>query len=169
MKELIEEVNEVDGPNATNEGHAEKEVILDTEAIEKTQAEFDSLKEENKKKVYGVEVKTEDTKTLILNYLSNDVEWRYMEAFGIPKIYDAIKKEKIKNGNVYITGLEVEALAFYLSKSNGKGMESAKNFLLMKDAIDAAYNLREADNRKENALMQNLEALKQGINVTGQD
>jgi hypothetical protein len=141
---------------------------LDNEAIEKTERELESLKAENKKKVYGINVKDEETKKIILDYLENEVEWRYMESFGIPKIHASVKKEKVKNGNIYLGGLEVEALSFYLSKANGKGMEAAERFLKMKEALDPAYKLREADNRKENNLMQTLEALKQGINITAQ-
>lgn len=139
---------------------------IDTEKIEKLSKELEQLKEDNKKKVYGLPVKNETTKKIFSDFIEFDVEWKYMEAFGIPKILKALQKE-IKNGQIYLNGIEIEALSFYLMKANGKGAESAQKFLKMKDIVDAAYNLRIADNRKENAMEQNLAALEQGINVCG--
>jgi hypothetical protein len=168
-KELRVESAEIGTENLDAQDMSAVQPVLDTEAIEKTQKELDQLIAENKKKVYGINVKDEETKQIMLDYLEHDVEWRYMESFGVPKIHASIKKEKIKNGNIYLSGLEVEAFSFYLSKAHGKGMVAANRFLKMKEAVDPAYNLREADNRKENSLMQTLEALKQGINVSAQD
>lgn len=141
--------------------------VIDQEKIDRLTAEYESLKKENAEKVYGLPVKDETVRQLFIDFIDNDVEWKYMESFGIPKIHAALMREDIKNGKIYLKGIEVEALSFYLMKAHGKGRKSAERFLKMKESVDEVYKIREADNRKENNLLHSVEALKQGINVSG--
>lgn len=146
---------------------AKKDDTVTQQIVDTVQAEFDATRTDNKKKVYGIEVKTEATRQLLLDYLNNDIEWDAMQAYGVPKVYNAIAKEKVKDSRIYLAGLEVEALAFYLSKGKGKGKESAERFILMNDAVNTAYELRAADNKTEYNLGLKLDhlktALKEGI------
>ena len=86
-----------------------------------------------------------------------------MESVGIPKIFKAVSEETVKNNKIYIKGLEMEALAFYLSKASGKGLKAAENFLAIKEAVDGGYSLREADNKRERNLQMRIEAIRNGI------
>jgi len=136
-----------------------KNDVVTQRQVDEVQKEYDATKADNKKKVYGVELSAE-TRQDIIDYMTNDVEWSFMEAVGIPKIVAAVNKEQIKNGSMYLPGLELEALAFYLSKCKGKGLEAAEKFLAMNEAINEAYGLRAADNKVENTLKQKLDYLK---------
>jgi len=143
--------------------------VVTLEMVEDVKKQLDELIATNKVKVYGLDVKTQDTVTNILEYLEYDVEWTHMEAFGIPKVIAAISKEKIKNGCIYLKGLEVEALTFYLSKAKGKGLVSANKFLSMQNAIESSYTLRTQDNKEVMNTQMKYESLKeaydQGIAV----
>ena len=150
-----------------SEDTKQKDVVT-KQMVDDVKAEYDATKADNRKKVYGLEV-TEDLKQSMLDYMTNDVEWSFMEAVGIPKICDALSKEKIKSGSIYIGGLELEALAFYLSKAKGKGRKAAENFLAMNSAVNAAYGLRAEDNKTESTLQQKYDylngAYEQGLSV----
>lgn len=138
---------------------AKKNDVVTQRQVDEVETEYKATKADNKKKVYGVELSAE-TRQDILDYMTNDVEWSFMEAVGIPKIVSVVEKEEIKNGSMYLPGLELEALAFYLSKFRGKGLADAKRFLAMNEAINEAYGLRAEDNKVENTLKQKLDYLK---------
>lgn len=144
-----------------NEGAVEtaKNDVVTQRQVDEVQTEYDATKADNKKKVYGVEL-SDETRQDIIDYMTNDVEWSFMEAVGIPKIVAVVNKEQIKNGSMYLPGLELEALAFYLSKYKGKGLKEANKFLAMNEAINEAYGLRAADNKAENTLKLKLDYLK---------
>ena len=158
--------NEVE--ETMNVEEATKDVVTQ-DMVDKVKSELEEVKTENKKKVYSLEVKTEHNKAELLEYLDNDVIWENTQAYGISKVYDALAKEDIKDGKVYLGGLEVEALAFYLSKAKGQGKLSAERWVRMNDAIAVAYELRARDNQKINNLDMKLNhlmsALEQGIAV----
>jgi len=142
--------------------------VVTKQMVDSVKSELDATKADNKKKVYGLEV-TEELKASLLSYMTNDVEWTFMEAVGIPKICKALEKEKIKNGSIYIGGLELEALAFYLSKAKGKGRAKAEHFLAMNACVNEAYGLRAEDNKTESTLQKKYEylngAYEQGLAV----
>lgn len=133
--------------------------------VDDAKAELDAFRKENKTKIYGVEVKTESIKNTILKFLDEDIEWSHMEGYGIPKVYDAVKKEQLKNGNIYMKGIEIEALAFYISKFKGKGRKAAMDFVSIHNAVDQAYTLRVKDNQKEFNLTKKLESLMDALNM----
>lgn len=133
--------------------------------VDEAKAELDAFKKENKTKIYGVEVKTESVKNFILKFLDEDIEWSHMEGYGIPKVYDAVKKEQIKNGSIYLKGIELEALAFYISKFKGKGRQAAIHFASVHNAVDPAYTLRVKDNQKEFNLTKKLESLMDALGM----
>lgn len=145
-----------------------KKDVVTERMVNEIEKEYNATKADNKKKVYGIEL-NEETRQNILDYMTNDVEWSFMEAVGVPKICDAIKKEKVKNGVMYLPGLELEALAFYLSKYKGKGRAEADKFLAMNEAINEAYGMRSGDNKTESTLKQKYDYLKgayeQGLSV----
>ena len=138
---------------------ATKKDAVTERMVQEIEKEYNATKADHKKKVYGIEL-NEETRLDILDYMNNDVEWTFMEAVGVPKICGAIEKEKVKNGVMYLPGLELEALAFYLSKYKGKGKEAAVKFLAMNEAINAAYGMRAGDNKVESTLKQKYDYLK---------
>jgi hypothetical protein len=147
----------------SNESINESVNLVTQEMVDEVQRELDETKKENKTKIYGIEIKTEAVKNDILDYLDNDIEWSHMEGYGVPKVFDAVQKEKIKNGNIYLKGLELEALTFYISKFKGKGRAAAKKFVAIHNAVDPAYQLRAKDNQKEVNLQRKLESLKDAL------
>lgn len=156
----MEVVKDEEVKNEALETIADDSKKITQEIIDSTQEGLDALRKKNRAKVYGIEVKTEGVKQTILDYLDNDVEWSHMEAFGIPKVYDLVNKEEVKDGCIYLKGVEVEALQFYLSKAKGKGRAAAKRFLAMQEPVDAAYELRVKDNQEELTIQKKLDSYK---------
>jgi len=129
------------------------------EMVDNVKSEYEALKAENKTKVYGIEVKTEANLDNLIEFFDKDVEWEGTQCIGVPRIYDALKKEKIKDGHIYLPGMEVEALAFFLSKAKGKGRERAMMFADLNKAIGMSYELRAQDNKREDLLEKKLDGL----------
>jgi hypothetical protein len=75
----------------------------------------------------------------LMTFLENDAEWSAHEALGIVRAYDDIESGMEKKGKskLFLSPLCIEAIAYYISKANGRGLASAKKY---KDTIFMPIN-----------------------------
>jgi hypothetical protein len=66
---------------------------------------------------------------------------------------------------VYMSSLTLEASHYFISKSRGKGLDEAKNFIKLYKPIDIALNDVKEDNRNIEEIRKRLNAAQQGIEL----
>lgn len=143
---------------------AQNTPVVNTEKLNELQAELDAFKKELDGKVYPINV-SGDIRDRIINFFEVELEWKYMEAYGATKVFDILKNADIKNDSIYVTSLEVEAIAFFLMKATGKGIKSAQNFMDLYKVSEKSLVLVKTDTDKLNSLMMNVAALAEGIDI----
>lgn len=96
---------------------------------EEAQEYFESLKkkqEELSDKKYLVDGGSK-TQEIILSFLDNEAKWKSHEALGVIKAFEETEKG-LKNKELFLSGLCIEAIAYYVDKVEGAGLKSAKRF-----------------------------------------
>lgn len=142
-------------------------ISVDEEKVERLQKELDEKIEESRKKVYAVSMDSEVFQGF-KKYITEEAEWSSTESIGIVEISKSIakiEKEGIKDNMVYMTSLTLEASHYFVSKSRGKGLEEAKNFIKLYKPIDIALNDVKEDNRQIEDIRKKLNAAQQGIEL----
>jgi len=124
--------------------------------------------EELAKKVYIIEGKV-PAATNILNFLNNDAQWKFTEAMGVieatkevEKSIDALNKGKVNE--IYLNPLAIEATYYFLTKTEGKGLNEAAAFYdtLLKPVSDALSRSK-ADRQELDQMQMDLATLEQAI------
>jgi hypothetical protein len=138
---------------------------IDQAKIDAAKKKVDDFTAELKDKVYPVKIETEENFEALKNFILHEASWKNMEALGIIELNKQLEKQEVKNGNIYLRGLEIDAVNFFMSKVDGKGLESAKAHIALVTAGNGAMTLVKADNNMLNQLMVELEAAENGIEV----
>jgi hypothetical protein len=117
-------------------------VDLLTERIEKKQKELETKK-------YIVEG-GEDTAKAVLNFLNYDAQWKFTEALGVIEATRQIEESAKaittnKTKELLVNALALEAIYYFLTKVERKGLSDAKSFVngLLKPISDALGRIKQ--------------------------
>ena len=146
------------------------ETKIDKDLVDRLTKELDSLNEELKTKVYPIKLESTEFNLLsqLIDFIDNKAPWKNMEALGIIEVSKALKEQQIaglKSGNIYLASLPIQAISFFLSKTESTGVEAAKNHIAMVKPFDDALKLIKQDNDKQNQLNSELAAAENGIQI----
>lgn len=135
--------------------------------IDAIQEEMDARNKEITEKYYMVEGGASAGEKFV-EFLSTEAQWKFTEAIGvleaIKEINVAITKAKA-DGNLFLQVLPLEALWFFINKTEGVGAEKAKAYHdnLLKPVAESLGRVK-ADRDAINAL-----AMRQGALEAGAD
>lgn len=121
-------------------------------ALKQSEEELQAFKRELETKKYLVDLKVDDIKS-ILNYMRTDAPWKFTESLGVLEVVGELT-ECVKKGKMFMTAISIEALYFYLSKVEGKGMNvdgsigSLESYLKMLKAINVVRTVILNENEK---------------------
>ena len=140
---------------------------LDQARIEDLISRINGKKEEISKKEYAVSI-TAEAFGKLKNFMENEAEWSQTESLGVievAKVLESIQKEGINGGTVFIQALPLEAMHYFLSKSRGKGLQAANDFLAIWKPLDLALQRTKSDASEIKDLEKELAAAQQGISI----
>jgi len=138
---------------------------LDTKKIQSLEDQVKKLKEDTSKKVYAVKMSEGILEDLIL-FVEENAEWAQTESLGVIEVHKTlskIKKEGVKNNTIFLGSLPLEATHYFLSKSRGKGLKAAENFISIFKPIAVALEEVKKDAAAIQDLEKDLSAAQQGI------
>ncbi len=143
---------------------------VDQDVLDKAKQKFEDFANTLQAKEYLIDG-GEATQDSVLKFLSNDAKFVSHEALGIVKAHADVKSG-LTDGKLFLSFLAVEALSYYLSKHEGKGLSEATEFKegLFDPINDAMARINEDKKTYEN-LQKEWAAAAQGIKVEelGQD
>jgi glutaredoxin 2 len=138
--------------------------------IVETQKQLDEVNDRIKNRGYLVEGGEKTGKHLI-TWLTTNAAWKFTEALGviesIKQINSALEDiAKGKTKELMLPNLALEAVYYFISKQEGKGLAEANEYheTLLKPVADALGRAK-VDKDKVNTLEFNLASLQQGISV----
>ena len=140
---------------------------LDHNKIKSLEDQIKDLKEKTEKKVYAVKLSSTLLSNLI-NFVENHSEWSQTESLGVIEIYktlSGIKKEGVKDNTIFLGSLPLEATHYFLSKTRGKGLKEAQNFISLFKPISIALEEIKQDAEAIQSLEKDLVAAQQGIDI----
>lgn len=146
----------------------EKTVTIDQALVESITKELDALNADVKNKVYPIKLDDETSLLALIDFIDNGATWKNMEALGIIEVSKALHAEKskgLKSGNIFLQSLPIQALSFFLSKVEDKGVQRAERHIKFVKPLDEALKLIKQDTDKVNALETKLAAAENGIEV----
>jgi hypothetical protein len=127
-----------------------------------------SKKEEIKNKLYAVSMTDESFKKFG-DFIENEAEWTGTESLGIKEVHKQIQKIKkeggVKNSVIFLGALPLEASHYFISKSKGKGLKQAEEFLSIYKPLDQAISDAKKDAMEIKDLDKQLAAAMQGIEL----
>ena len=138
---------------------------LDHNKIKSLEDQVKDLKEKTEKKVYAVKLSSALLANLI-DFIENHSEWAQTESLGVievHKILTGIKKEGVKDNTIFLGSLPLEATHYFLSKTRGKGLKEAQNFISLFKPISIALEEIKQDAEAIQSLEKDLGAAQQGI------
>ena len=138
---------------------------LDHNKIKSLEDQVKDLKEKTEKKVYAVKLSSALLANLI-DFIENHSEWAQTESLGVievHKILTGIKKEGVKDNTIFLGSLPLEATHYFLSKTKGKGLKEAQNFISLFKPISIALEEFKQDAEAIQSLEKDLVAAQQGI------
>ena len=146
----------------------ESSIKIDEELVKELENKISEKKEGVKNKVYAVTMNDELFQKYE-SFIKNDAEWNGTEALGIKEINKQIQKIKkeggVKNSVIFLGALPLEASHYFISKSKGKGLKSAEEFIDLYKSFDQAIEDAKNDAREIKSLEKDLSAAMQGIPV----
>jgi hypothetical protein len=140
---------------------------LDHNKIKSLEDQIKDLKEKTEKKVYAVKLSSTLLSNLI-NFVENHSEWSQTESLGVIEIYktlSGIKKEGVKDNTIFLGSLPLEATHYFLSKTRGKGLKEAQNFIDLFKPVSIALEEVKRDAEAIQSLEKDLVAAQQGIDI----
>lgn len=143
---------------------------IDAELVDKLTNEYEALTKELNSKVYPVKLETEETVKKLLNFIESEASWKNMEALGIIEVHKVLTSELengMKSGNIFLGSLPIQAISFFLAKTEGFGLRAAKQHILFVKPIEDALKLIKIDNDKLSKLQNELAAAENGIEIDG--
>jgi hypothetical protein len=138
---------------------------LDHTKIQSLEDQVKDLKEKTEKKVYAIKLSSNLLTTLI-DFVENHSEWSQTESLGVIEIHktlSGIKKEGVKDNTIFLGSLPLEATHYFLSKTRGKGLKEAQNFIDLFKPISIALEEVKRDAEAIQSLEKDLVAAQQGI------
>ena len=138
---------------------------LDTKKIQSLEEQVKKLKEDTAKKVYAVKMSAGLLEDLI-SFVEEDSEWSQTESLGVIEVHktlDKIRHEGVKDNTIFLNSLPLEATHYFLSKSKGKGLKAAENFISIFKPIAVALEEVKKDASAIQDLEKDLTAAQQGI------
>jgi hypothetical protein len=146
----------------------ESNLKIDENLIKELEESISEKKEEIKNKVYAVTM-NDDLFKRYESFIKEDADWNGTEALGIKEINKQIQKIKkeggIKNSVIFLGALPLEASHYFISKSKGRGLKSAEDFIDLYKSFDQAIDDAKNDAREIKSLEKDLAAAMQGIPV----
>lgn len=140
---------------------------LDKARIEDLIQKINNKKEEISKKEYAVTI-TAEAFGKLKNFMENEAEWNQTESLGVievMKVLEAIQKEGINGGTIFVQALPLEAMHYFLSKTRGKGLQAANDFMTIWKPLDLALHRAKSDASEIKELEKELAAAQQGISL----
>jgi len=89
------------------------------DALAEAEKELAALIKENESKKYLIDINKKDIEVLN-SFILKDAPWKFTEALGIIEVEKEMKKA-IKEGKLFISGVPIEAIYYYMSKVEGSG------------------------------------------------
>jgi hypothetical protein len=140
----------------------------DSEKVAAAKEAYDSFGKELQTKVYLVPG-GKTTGDAIVKFLEENAEWSAHESLGIVRAHEDVSAQLKKNKKeLFLGGLCVEAVAYYISKASGTGLIAAKQF---KDNLFMPINEVMAGIQEDKKTAEGLQlewaAAAQGVEVEG--
>jgi len=145
-----------------------KPVAIDQKLVDDITKELDALNADMKNKVYPIKLEDEISLIALIDFIDNGATWKNMEALGIIEVSKALHVEKakgLKSGNIFLQSLPIQALSFFLSKVEDKGLQRAERHIKFVKPLDEALKLIKQDTDKVNSLESKLAAAENGIEI----
>lgn len=140
------------------------------ESLNNAKAARDEFANELNKKVYLIEGKAAIGNQL-LSFLEAEAKWTSQESLGVVRAHEDLSTaiKGIKKGELYLHGLCIEAVAYFLSKCDGAGLSKAIEYRDMFTPINAALGQVRQDQQKLEALDHSWQqaslAFEQGVTI----
>lgn len=138
---------------------------LDYEKITRIEEEIKEIKDRVSKKVYAVKLNSNLLESLI-SFIETDCEWAQTESLGVIEVHKTlskIRKEGVKDNTIFLNALPLEATHYFLSKTKGKGLKEAENFIDLYKPLSIALDEVKKDAAEIQTLEKELAAAQQGI------
>lgn len=111
----------------------EKENLSNEEVLKNLHTEAEELfnkvkdtEEKNSRKKYLVSG-GKNTQKSILDFLTTKAKWKSQESLGVIKAFDEVETGMDKK-ELFLSGLCIEAIAYFIDKNEDFGLESARSF-----------------------------------------
>ncbi len=138
---------------------------LDHDKIKSLEDQINDLKEKTAKKVYAVKLSS-DLLAVLIGFIERSAEWSQTESLGVIEVHKVlvkIKKEGVKDNTIFMGSLPLEATHYFLSKTKGKGLKEAQDFISLFKPISIALEEVKNDAEAIQSLEKDLAAAHQGI------
>ena len=168
MKQSKKMTSNETGPGASPEinfptlNH-EVDIKIDKELVESIEEKIKEKNEEIKNKLYANSLMEQYS-----DFIENRAEWTSTEAIGVREISKSIqklKKDGVKNGVILLGSLPLEASHYFISKSKGKGLKEAEDFINLYKPFDQALGDAKKDAMEIKDLEKQLAAAMQGLSL----
>ncbi len=144
---------------------AKTESRIDLALVEKLTKQLDDFNEELKTKVYPVGIKDQAVLDRLKAFIEEGAEWSNMQALGIIELSKSLEKAEIKNDNIMLKALEIDAINFFLNKATGKGLKSAVAHIELAKPASMALKIVKLDTEKMQRMESELAAAENGIEI----
>jgi hypothetical protein len=117
----------------------------------------------------------------LYNFVKNDVQWKFTESLGVIEsariLNDQVEKLSKKGeseGQLELSAVTIEALYYFMTKEEKKGLASAASFVNnllrpISEALNASKNDREKINQMERDLGTLQDAILNRVGFEGED
>lgn len=141
---------------------------IDHEKVQNLEEQIKTLKDKNSKKVYAVKL-TGDLLGKLISFIEENAEWNQAEALGIIEIHKVltkIKKEGVKDNTIFMEALPLEATHYFISKSKGKGLKEAQDFIDLFKPFSVSLEEVKKDAEAIKSLEKEVVAVQQGLEIS---
>jgi hypothetical protein len=145
---------------------AEQKRIEIEQKLVVAKAALEALDAETKDKQYAIKIG--DSLDTLLKFIDEEANWKFTEALGVQQVHKKLtscKRDGLKNGCIFVGALEVDAIHYFMSKAEGKGLEKAERFLSILKPMNDAIKLVTADRKEMEKLTQQVAAYSEGIDL----
>ncbi len=154
--EIVSKKDEMAGKNKNRQ----KMVELLTAKIENAEKELTTKK-------YVIEGGLESADNII-NFLTNDASWKFSEALGIVealKQFETAKKaiNTNKTKDVFVESLAIEALYYFLTKVENKGVATASSYIKVLKPVSDALGRAKTDRQSIDQMVRDRGTLESAI------
>ena len=140
--------------------------------LEVAKTSLTALEADTKDKQYALKIGSEENLDNLVKFITEKAHWKFTEALGVQQVFKKLeecKRQKLKNGCIFISALEVDAIHYFLSKAEGFGLAEAEFFLSILKPMNETIKLLTADRKQLEKLTQQIAAYENGINIDGEE